>query len=203
VDPQPIDGAVIAASIEDPSRFAAIFDRHYAEIQRYVARRVSSAEADDIAAETFVIALRTRRRYETMTPDARPWLYGIAANLLRRHWRRERRQLNAYARTGIDPLQHHDDQTAVDRRVDAQADAHKIAAALAALRPTDREVLLLFAWADLSYEEIAGALRIPVGTVRSRLARARARIRVALDGENQPTAFGEQGLSRPTEGEPT
>ena len=186
------DAAVIAASVEDGALFGEIFDRHFAEINRFLARRVGSVLADEIASEVFAIAFRSRGRYDPAAADARPWLFGIGANLARRHWRTERRRLRAYARTGVDPSR--DDSGDVDRRLDALAAGPELAAALATLRPGERDVLLLFAWADLSYEEIATALGTPVGTVRSRLSRARSRIRELL----APT--GQLAVDRATEG---
>jgi RNA polymerase sigma-70 factor (ECF subfamily) len=186
------DAEVIAASLEDGARFAEIFDRHFAEIDRYLARRVGRVLGDEIASEVFVIAFRSRGRYDAAAPDARPWLFGIAANLARRHWRTERRRLRAYARTGVDPL--YDDAAAIDRRLDALAAGPALARALAGLRPAEREALLLFAWADLSYEEIAAASGVPIGTVRSRLSRARGRVRELL----APT--GQLSVGRATEG---
>jgi RNA polymerase sigma-70 factor (ECF subfamily) len=177
------DAAVIATSLGDPERFAEIFDRHFAEIDRYLARRVGASLADELAAETFVIAFRSRSRYDPAAHDARPWLFGIAANLVRRHWRTERRRLRAYARTGVDPVS--DGLDEVERRVDALAAGPALAGALAALSPGEREVLLLSAWADLSYEEISRALGVPVGTVRSRLSRARAHLRELLGWSGQ------------------
>lgn len=182
------DAAMIAASASDGSAFAAIFDRHFAEIERYLARRVGSDLACDLAADTFVVAFRSRQRYDPAAADARPWLFGIAANLLRRHWRTERRRLRAYARTGVDPLI--DDVVEADRRLDALAAGPALAGALASLSAPEREVLLLFAWAELSYEEIAVALAIPVGTVRSRLSRARGRVRELLAPSGQVAVQG-------------
>jgi DNA-directed RNA polymerase specialized sigma24 family protein len=121
VESDPSDAAVIACSAVDASRFGEIFDRHFAEINRYLARRVGAALADDLAAETFVLAFRSRRRYDPRTADARPWLFGIAANLARRHWRTERRRLRAYARTGVDSIG--DEAADVERRVDADLDS--------------------------------------------------------------------------------
>jgi RNA polymerase sigma-70 factor (ECF subfamily) len=169
------DAAVIATSVADASAFGEIFDRHFAEIHRYLGRRVGAGLADEIAAETFAVAFRLRDRYDRHALDSRPWLFGIAANLIRRHWRTERRRLRAYARTGVDPIW--DESSEVERRVDALAAGPQLAAALASLSGGEREVLLLFAWADLSYEEISAALGIPAGTVRSRLSRARAHVR--------------------------
>jgi len=182
------DAAVIASSLTDASAFGEIFDRHFAEIHRYLGRRVGAALADEVAAETFVAAFRSRRRYDDRAVDARPWLFGIAANLVRRHWRTERRRLRAYARTGVDPIC--DETSEVERRVDAVAAAPELAAALASLRSGEREVLLLFAWADLSYEEISAALGIPAGTVRSRLSRARAHVRELMWPSGQVSVDG-------------
>jgi RNA polymerase sigma factor (sigma-70 family) len=189
------DADVIAASLIDAARFGEIFDRHFADIDRYLARRVGQAIAADLAADTFVIAFRGRARYDPSAADARAWLFGIAANLTRRHWRSERRRLRAYSRTGVDPIGWLDTDE-IDHRVDALSAGPTLAGALAALSRSDREILLLFAWAELSYDEIAVALAIPVGTVRSRLSRARARVRELLS----PT--GQVELEGATEGGP-
>ena len=181
---EPNDGAVIAESLTEPTRFATIFDRHYDAVYGFVARRVGAALAADLAAETFARAFASRRRYRPgVSSSARPWLLGIAVNLLRHHHRTEGRQLRAYARTGVDPVL--DATPDVERRVDAEAAGPRLAEALASLRPAERDVLLLFAWADLSYAEIAEALGLEFGTVRSRLSRARARVRELLAGDEQ------------------
>jgi RNA polymerase sigma-70 factor (ECF subfamily) len=160
------DAEAICASLTDPEAFAVLFDRHFEAIHGYVQRRVGLSLADELAAETFTRAFDSRRRYDTTREDARAWLLGIAANLLRRHWRSERRRLDAYARSG--------------GRDDAELSgpvAAELAAAVKALPRREREPLLLLAWADLSYDEIAHSLDIPVGTVRSRISRARAKLR--------------------------
>jgi RNA polymerase sigma-70 factor, ECF subfamily len=175
----PTDAEVIEASRSDPPRFGVVFDRHFGALHRYLRRRVGKDLADELAAETFVQAFAGRYRYDGTHPDARPWLFGIAANLLRHYARTERRRLLAYARRRIDPATEADSD-AVDRRLDAQEAGPPIARALAALAPVQREVLLLSVWAELSYEDIAVALGLPVGTVRSRLSRARARMRELL-----------------------
>jgi RNA polymerase sigma-70 factor (ECF subfamily) len=177
MDPR-TDGEVIAASMTDPAAFSHVFDRHFDAIHRYLYRRVGPQVADELAAETFVQALGDRERFDGRA-DARPWLYGIAANLLRHHRRDERRALLAYARAGIDPIVQGGEDAIVDR-ADALASGRRVALALASLRDDDRDVLLLFAWADLSYEAIGAALGIPIGTVRSRLHRARRRCRELL-----------------------
>ena len=172
------DGDIVAGSLAEPARFGILFDRYYAAIYAYLRRRVGADEAEDLAAETFVRAFRTRGRFDVARPSARPWLFGIATNLLLHHWRRERRRLQAYARTGIDPVVSPADE--IDERVDATAAGPVLARALASLSVGERDVLLLHAWAELSDAEIAEALGTALGTVHSRLSRARHRIREAL-----------------------
>lgn len=179
---EPTDAEVIAASRDDPRAFAPIFERHFDAIFRYLRRRVGRVGAEELAAETFAEALAARHRFDTSHRDARPWLYGIAVNLLRHHYRDEERALQAYARSGVDPLA--DDEPSLEH-VDAVAMAPAIAAALAALPRIEREALLLHAWAELGYGEIAAALDVPVGTVRSRLHRARTRLRELLAANGQ------------------
>lgn len=175
------DAEIIRRSRHEPGLFAAVFDRHAAALHRYVTRRLGDSLADDIVAETFLAAFRRRARYDTARADARPWLYGIAGNLIGRHRRTEVRSYRALARSGVDEVvESYADR--VESRVSASAVQRELAAALAALPAADREVLLLIAWAQLSYEETAQALGIPIGTVRSRLHRARRRTRAALGG---------------------
>jgi RNA polymerase sigma-70 factor (ECF subfamily) len=182
LEPAASDADVIARARIDASAFATIFDRHHATIHAYLRRRLDAPMAEELAAETFVRALHGAARYDHERADALPWLYGIAANLARRHRRTEVRRLRAYARTGIDPLA--DEHIDTPARLDAAAAGPRLAAALAELRPDDRETLLLLAWAELSYDEIAAALGVPVGTVRSRLHRARRVLRAHLQVED-------------------
>ena len=178
------DGAVIRESLETPQRFGEIFERHFDPIYAFLARRLGADLGGELAAETFTRAFALRRRFRTgESPSARPWLFGIATNLVKHHHRTEARRLRAYARTGVDPVL---DVTAdAERRVDAAAAGPQLADALAGLRNEERDVLLLFAWADLSYSEIAEALDLEDGTVRSRLSRARARVREQLGADGQ------------------
>mgnify|MGYP003493100999 CR=1 FL=1 len=178
---EPDDAAVIERSWHEPDGFAVIFSRHAPTIARYLARRVGPQIAEDIVAETFLQAFRSRHRYDLSRRDARPWLYGIATNLAGRHRRTEARQLRALERTGVDPVV----ESFADRaeaRVAAGGALRGLAGALARLRPVYRDALLLVAWADLSYEEAATALGVPVGTIRSRVSRARSALRTALGG---------------------
>lgn len=172
------DGIVIDRSVADPEQFAEIFDRHAPAIHEYLSRRVGRCMADDLTAETFLVAFRRREGYDTTRPDARPWLYGIATNLLRHHQRSEIRQYRALARTGIDPADEPGEDGVV-ARLAAASTTRKLAAALAALPEGQRHVLLLIAWAEFSHEQVAQALGISAGTVRSRLHSARKRLRRA------------------------
>jgi len=175
------DGVVIGRSRQEPELFAVLFRRHAAGIGRYAARRLGPGLAEDIVAETFLAAFRHRDRYDVTRQDARPWLYGIAGNLIRRQYRDEARQLRALARTGIDPVAESFTDRA-DARLAADATSRAVAAAIASLDPGQRDVVLLIAWAELTYDQVAEALGVPDGTVRSRMSRARARLRTALAG---------------------
>lgn len=174
------DHELIKRSRTEPEVFGTIFDRHAPTIHRYVSRRVGSEHADDVVAETFLIAFRGRDRYDTSQPAALPWLYGIAANLLHRLRRAEVRQYKAFARTGVD-LALDPGTDRILARVAAAADVRKMAGALAKLSARERDVLTLVAQTQLTYSEVARALDIPVGTVRSRLHSARAKVRKALE----------------------
>lgn len=173
------DAQLIAAGAAE---FEQLFERHHARIHGWLRRRLEAGLAEELAAEVFVRAWAGRARYDAAFADAAPWLFGIACNLARRHHRQEGRALRALARSGVDPLDRAGAESAAsDARVDAGAQRRPLAAALAALRPAEREVLLLHAWAELSYEEIALATGVPLGTVRSRLHRARQHVRDHLD----------------------
>jgi RNA polymerase sigma-70 factor (ECF subfamily) len=180
VDDLTPDSAALAASLASPAEFGPIFDRHHDAVHAYLQRRVGPDAADELAAQTFLVAFERRARFDRSRPDARPWLFGIATNLLRHHRRQMVRQLRAYARTGADPVL--DAFEGIEDRLDAAGLGRELAAALAELPAAELEVLLLYAWADLSYPEIATALGVPVGTVRSRLWRARGRLRELLEG---------------------
>ncbi|GLW12538.1 DNA-directed RNA polymerase sigma-70 factor [Microtetraspora sp. NBRC 13810] len=179
------DAAVIEQSRHEPERFAALFVRHAPALKRYVIRRLGQDPAEDIVAETFAVAFQHRESYDLTRGDARPWLYGIATNLVRRHRRREIGLYRALSRTGADPvIEPFTDH--VDQRVATDGARRRLAAALAKLSRGHRDALLLVTWAELTYEQAAQALGVPVGTVRSRVNRARSRLRRVL-GDIDPT----------------
>jgi RNA polymerase sigma factor (sigma-70 family) len=157
-----------------------IFDAHFAEIHRYIAQRLSTDDADDLAAEVFLVA--ARGGYESSRGQARPWLYGIATKLISRHRRSEIRRWKALSRTSEREAQSHEEATLT--RVAAGKLTGRLAGALAGLNRGDRDVVLLVALGGLTHREVAAALEIPFGTVASRLNRARKQLRKALGDVN-------------------
>lgn len=153
--------------------FGWLFDSHAAALRHYLVRRVGETAADDLVSETFLVALNQRHRYDPARAAVRSWLYGIATNLMRRHVRDEVRELKAHSAQV--PVSSH--ASRVEEQVDAQVAAQRLAGALAGLSPGDRDVLLLISWAGLDTNEVAEALGIPAGTVRSRLHRVRKQLR--------------------------
>lgn len=184
------DADLIERSLTVREAFAELYDRHSSAIFRFAARRLGDQAAEDVIAETFLAAFRQRHRYDLSRREARPWLYGIAVKVIGKRRRAEVRMLRALARTTVEPSGDGDLERTHDR-IAAAAMRQDLAAALATLPAAHRDVLLLVAWADLSYEEVALALRIPVGTVRSRLSRARRRVREVLS-EVDPGVLNEE-----------
>jgi RNA polymerase sigma factor (sigma-70 family) len=168
-------------AIGDPLVFERIFEDTFPSIHRFIARRVGAALADDLAAETFATAFRRRESFVAERGTPRSWLYGIAMNLIRNHWRTEQHLLYLDARLRVE-AEYHEDPNLSDERLSAALAASHIATALALLNREQREVILLHAWAELSHDEIAAALDIAPGTVRSRLSRARATLVEQLGG---------------------
>jgi RNA polymerase sigma-70 factor (ECF subfamily) len=170
------DAEAIEASRAEPTAFAVVYDRHAAVVFRFLVRRVGRDTADELLGETFRIAFQRRSSFDCERVSARPWLYGIASNLVAKYRRSEARRMNAFGRmTAACPTEEPADAAAA--AVDAQRSWPEVARRVAALPDAERDALLLFAWEELSYEEVAAALNIPVGTVRSRLSRARRRLR--------------------------
>lgn len=181
---QTSDSDLIRESYTRPEVFAALFDRYAGTLYRYVVRRLGPEAADDLVGETFLIAFSRRSSYRLEHLDARPWLFGIITKLISRHRRTEAARYRALRRSPVET----EVECPADRvvtGVTAMAARARLAPALAALPARDRDVLLLIAWGDLSYAEAAQALDIPIGTVRSRLNRARRKIRTAF-GDADP-----------------
>jgi RNA polymerase sigma factor (sigma-70 family) len=175
------DAVLIARSRLEPEAFGAIFDRHFFVVHRYLVRRIGKTRADDLASQTFLVAFGRRAAFDETVASARPWLLGIATNLVRNELRSERRLLRAIARLDLESATElGDDVERTIARWELGGEASRIAAALAALGRDQRDVLLLHAWGELSHEEIASALGVQLGTVRSRLSRARKRLRREL-----------------------
>lgn len=180
------DALAIANSIQRPERFESVFEAHHRAVWGYLARRAGRDVADDLTGEVFTIAFVRRASFDPALGTVRSWIFGIAANLLRTRHRSNVRASRAFERltsgrgaesVAADPASDEEDRQELS--VAAQA--------LARLRESDREILLLFAWDELSYDEIAGVLDVPVGTVRSRLARARQRLRELMASSGQVT----------------
>jgi RNA polymerase sigma factor (sigma-70 family) len=181
----PTDADLVAASLHDPQRFALLFDRHAPAVHRYVASRARHSDVDDVVFETFLTAFRKRTRYDREFDDAQPWLLGIATNVLRHHRRSEGRRLTRLRAVAHSPQPEIDPAESVAGAFDNASEIDRVAHSLARLDDRYREVHQLAASADLTYEEIARALGIPIGTVRSRLARGRHRLRELLDTDGQ------------------
>ncbi|WP_033210869.1 RNA polymerase sigma factor [Streptomyces bikiniensis] len=170
----------------DPSAFAELFDAHARGVYNHAFRLTGDwSVAEDVMAATFLEAWRLRGKVDPHGGSLRPWLLGVATNVARNHCRGNRRYRGAaaaYAAAVPEPSVP-DHASEVAGRLD---DRRRIAAtlrALGTLRRTEREVLVLCLWEGLAYAEVARALRVPVGTVRSRLSRARAKLRDGAEAE--------------------
>jgi len=171
------DAAVIRASRLDPAAFGVVFDRHWVRIHRYCVVR-AGPPGEDVAAETFRVAFDRRSNYDGRD-DAAPWLYGIATNLLRTWFRSAARRERAHRRSAGQIAA--DDLEDALARAEAQRLGPELATVLGRLTPEERDSLLLHACAELTYDQIARATDVPIGTVRSRIHRARTRVRAHLD----------------------
>jgi RNA polymerase sigma factor (sigma-70 family) len=190
------DADLMIESLDEPARFGEIFDRHAEAIFRYLARRIGADDASDLLADVFLAAFEARFRYASDFSTALPWLYGIASNLLRKHFRRRAGELRLFDRLVLQSKL--DDQVgAMADVIDAQRQVRSMAKLLDELPAGERDVLLLHAWEALTYEEIANALDIPVGTVRSRLNRTRRRLRAGVDEIDRVRSLRSDRLTTP------
>jgi RNA polymerase sigma factor (sigma-70 family) len=192
------DAQLLAQASREPELFGIVFDRHFATIHRYLERRVGRSAADELSGEVFLIAFEQRRRFRPVHESALPWLYGVATNLMLKRSRSVARGARALARLEVASRNGHPDELeGSEERLSATAARKRLLEALADLPSGDRDVVVLVAWEDLSYEEVAAVLDIPLGTVRSRLNRARRMLRGRIED------FGDESVrvnSKPLEG---
>jgi RNA polymerase sigma factor (sigma-70 family) len=185
------DSGVISASLSSPGCFSLIFERHADTVFRYLASRVDRPVAEDLLSDVFETAFRARRRYDSSYDDALPWLLGIATNMIRHHRRSESRHTSMLRR--VAQLRRQEiDRAAADPsagHVERHEDMQEVRRAMEGLSDTHREILVLCAGLGLSYDDAARTLGVKVGTVRSRLARARTRLRELLESNGQYTAY--------------
>jgi RNA polymerase sigma-70 factor (ECF subfamily) len=185
-----MEHGILAAPV-DADLVSGWYDKHARELLRFCGRRVGPELAEDVVAATFLIAIERRADFDRgRSAEVLPWLYGIATNVLRRHRRDEERAYRALARAGVDPLLRTDGMTdgpeqRVGERTDASRRTRAVAGVLAALPRRQRDVLLLVAVGGLPYEDVATALGIPIGSVRSALHRARQKLRAVLGAEEE------------------
>jgi RNA polymerase sigma factor (sigma-70 family) len=166
------DAELLARSVVEPVLFGELYERHGLAVRRYVMRRIGDAAGEDLAADVFVRAFRARGRYRADRDTALPWLLGISNHVIADHRRLERRRLTAMARlAGDSGARTDEDGSTLDRQ---------LVAALRRLPAVERDTLLLVVWGELTQDEAAAALGVPVGTVSSRITRARKRLTAVL-----------------------
>jgi RNA polymerase sigma factor (sigma-70 family) len=178
------DADVVIQSLESPAAFEVVFERHATDAFRFLARQTNAQVAEDLLAETFLLAFRSRGHFDTNYRSSKPWILGIAANVARHHFRSEQRRHRLLRRLrSLDPPPANE-SSEVDDHLLAAGEYLQTAMALKRLSSGRREIVLLSA-TGLTYPEIASALDLPIGTVRSRLSRARSNLRELLNAEGQ------------------
>ena len=161
---------------DDPGALAALFDRYGDRIYNHCFRHLADwSEAEDATSSVFLEVWRHRHRVRLHDGSALPWLYGVATNVCRNAGRSRRRYLRAVTSLPV-PTPEPDHADRVTDRLGSEARMRAVLDQIDALPVQERDVLALVAWAGLTYEQAAAALDVPVGTVRSRLSRARARL---------------------------
>jgi RNA polymerase sigma-70 factor (ECF subfamily) len=164
------------AASGEASAFGTIFERHATTVYNYCFRRTGDwSQAEELTAIVFLEAWQRRTQVALERDDALPWLLGVATNVIRNLRRSQRRHRAALERLPRERVA--DFATDVDGRLDDERQMRAALRALAKLRRAEQDVLALCVWEELTYEQAAVALDVPVGTVRSRLSRARARLR--------------------------
>lgn len=171
------DADLIAWSLAgDSDAFVEVLRRHAEAVGAYLVRRVGREAAEDLLAEVWLGALRARNTYDRSFPEARPWLFGIARNVVFAYWRHRPGEGPVAADDLMGEAGLSDPWVAVDERIDVAA---LLRASAAGIPAPEREVLLLVAWEGLSVADAARVLDIPAGTARYRLHRARLALRAA------------------------
>ena len=180
------DAEAILDSLSHPEAFAQIFDEHFPWLYGFCTRRVGAISAEDVVGETFRRAFERRHQFDTSRSSARPWLIAIAMNIIRNESRRQERERSAVARASLELAAREVPDVTVPDSLGAEALLQRVQRGLVHLPGAEYESLTLFVWDELSYEEIAEATAVPVGTVRSRIHRARQRLQVSLETADDP-----------------
>lgn len=181
------DSEIVRRSRQEAAAFGELFERHARAVVGFASRRVGADAAEDVLSETFLVAFRRRASFDLRVDSARPWLLGIATRIIHRHRASEAKQLRSLLAQPPERARP-DDSDGLSDRLDASASLRELAPRVAALAKKDRDTLFLFAWGDLSYEETAQALGVPVGTVKSRLNRVRRLLAPARAGNKTSTS---------------
>jgi len=197
---EPTDAELIRRSLEDPEGFREVFERHYEAVRRFAQRLVGREAGEEIAAQTFLVAFQRRATYDAGYRSARSWLFGIAFNVARHHVRSERSQHDLLARVprereATDPIE--------TETLDAARLAPILRKALSVLQPEQRIPFVLVALGELTYQETADVLAIPVGSVRSRIHRARATLRELLADVRETLDGGDEEIAHTTDDDTT
>ena len=188
------DSEIIQRSLGQPRAFAELFDRHAGTVGGYAARRLGPDAGEDILSETFLVAFARRKSFDTTWDSALPWLYGIASRLIRKHRAREAKHFRSSVESAH--REEHISRSDLDvtiARLDAEISTRALAPHIASLSAKDRETLLLYAWGDLTYDQIAVALGVPVGTVRSRMNRVRTRLNPGRTSDRERVVSKKEG----------
>lgn len=174
------DARILGDSVSDPAIFSSLYERHLGAVASYVARRTGPELSEDLTAEVFVRAFRKRAVFRDEHGSALPWLLGIANNLIADHRRAEQRRLELLRRLAT--------ARPVSPETSIGALGPELVDELLRIPAADRDTLLLVVWGELSYAEAATALGVPIGTIRSRIARARHRLGAAIGQPADPEA---------------
>lgn len=194
------DAAVISRSINDPESFSLIVERHATSVFRYLASRGDRSTSEDLLADVFEVAFKARDRYDSHYESALPWLLGIATNVIRHHRRSERRHtamVRRVTQVHARRSESSDLSDAVATGAELDEEMQCVRRALGGLSEKHRQVIVLSAGIGLSYEDIAQALGIRIGTVRSRLSRARQQLRELLAADGQYSSYDDSDEGHP------